>query len=79
MVELVNKIRFMIKSLEEFKIYNLSVELSDEIWKALLKWNHFEKDTIGKQLARETKTWLTKVKSRNLMEETASETLLNDI
>lgn len=102
----------MIKSLEEFKIYNLSLELSDEIWKALLKWNHFEKDTIGKQLARatdsisanlseglgrfhtkefinffyyargslfETKTWLTKVKSRNLMEETASEKLLNDI
>lgn len=102
----------MIKSLEEFKIYNLSLELSDEIWKAVLKWNHFEKDTIGKQLARatdsisanlseglgrfhtkefinfcyyargslfETKTWLTKVKSRNLMEETISEKLLNDI
>ena len=52
MVEPVNKIRFMIKSLEEFKIYNLSLELSDEIWKALLKWNHFDKDTIGKQLVR---------------------------
>jgi hypothetical protein len=42
----------MIKSLEEFKIYNLSLGLSDEIWKDVLKWNHFDKDTIGKQLVR---------------------------
>ncbi len=102
----------MIKSLEEFKIYNLSLGLSDEIWKAVLKWNHFDKDTIGKQLVRsadsisanlseglgrfhtkefknfcfyvrgslfETKTWLTKVKSRNLMEEIICDKLLTDI
>ncbi len=102
----------MINSLEEFKIYNLSLELSEEIWKTVLKWNYFDKDTIGKQLVRatdsisanlseglgrfhtkefknfcyyargslfETKTWLTKVKSRNLMEEALCDKLLADI
>ena len=42
----------MIKNLDEFNVYNLSLELADEVWKLVQKWNYFEKDTIGKQLVR---------------------------
>jgi four helix bundle protein len=42
----------MIKNLDEFNVYNLSLELADDVWKLVQKWNYFEKDTIGKQLVR---------------------------
>ena len=42
----------MIKTLEDFKLYNLSMELGEEVWKEVAKWNQFEKDTVGKQLVR---------------------------
>ncbi len=42
----------MIKSLEDFKIYNLAMETGEEVWKVVTAWGHFEKDTIGKQLVR---------------------------
>lgn len=37
---------------EKLTIYQLSEKLSDIIWSVIKTWNHFEKDTIGKQLAR---------------------------
>lgn len=42
----------MIKNLEDFKVYNLSMAVAKEVWTLVAKWNYFEKDTIGKQLVR---------------------------
>ena len=42
----------MIKSLEDFKVYNLSMAVAEDIWSLVSKWSYFEKDTIGKQLVR---------------------------
>lgn len=86
--------------LEELRIYQSSMEIADEIWKIVIQWDYFSKDTIGKQLVKaadsvaanlsegygrffykeekqycyysrgslyETKTWLTKANSRNLI------------
>ena len=44
----------MITSLEEFKAYNIAMEFGEKIWVIVDKWNHFEKDTIGKQFVRAT-------------------------
>ena len=38
--------------LEELRVYKRADELSDKIWNLVLDMNHFEKDTLGKQLAR---------------------------
>ncbi|MFY0594113.1 four helix bundle protein [Roseivirga sp.] len=38
--------------LEELRIYQRANEISDEIWQLVTKMSYFEKDTIGKQLAR---------------------------
>jgi four helix bundle protein len=44
----------MITNLGEFKAYNLSMALGEDVWKVVAEWNYFEKDTIGKQLVRST-------------------------
>lgn len=38
--------------LEEFRVYQLSMVLGEEIWDIVIKWDYFAKDTIGKQLVR---------------------------
>ncbi len=38
--------------LEELKVYQLAMNVGDECWMIVLRWNHFERDTIGKQLVR---------------------------
>ena len=38
--------------LEDFQIYNMSMDLAEELYKEVIKWNYFDKDTIGKQLIR---------------------------
>lgn len=38
--------------LEELKVYNQAMDLGEEVWKIVLSWGFFEKDTIGKQLVR---------------------------
>jgi hypothetical protein len=38
----------MINDLEEFKTYNRAMELGEVVWDMVIKWNYFEKDTIGK-------------------------------
>ena len=102
----------MIKSLEDFRVYNRALQVGEEVWGVVIKWDYFQKDTVGKQLVRavdsiaanlseglgryhykgiknfsyysrgslfETKTWITKAKSRNLIEETKSKELLNEL
>jgi four helix bundle protein len=39
-------------NLEELKIYNISMEIGDEVWKMVDSWNRFEKETLGKQFVR---------------------------
>ena len=101
--------------LEEFRVYQLAMDLGEEVWDVVIKWDFFAKDTIGKQLVRaidsvaanlsegygryhykeaknfsyysrgslyETKTWLTKAKNRNLLNEetfTKMMSTINDI
>ena len=37
---------------ENLDIYKLSEKLADELWKVVVKWDWFAKDTIGKQLVK---------------------------
>jgi four helix bundle protein len=38
--------------LEELQVYNLSMYIAEKLWDIVVKWNYFEKDTIGKQFTR---------------------------
>jgi len=38
--------------LEDFQVYNLSMDLGEEVYKIVMKWNYFDKDTHGKQLIK---------------------------
>lgn len=40
----------MISRLEDFKVYNLAMELGEVVWNMVSKWNTFERNTIGGQL-----------------------------
>ena len=42
----------MIKTLEDFQVYQLAMDLGENVWSIVLKWDYFCKDTIGKQLVR---------------------------
>jgi four helix bundle protein len=44
----------MIKTLEEFKVYNLVMELGEKVWGIVMSWDHFQKDTLGKHFVRST-------------------------
>ena len=38
--------------LDDLRTYQIAMEISEQIWEIVAKWNYFEKDTIGKQLVR---------------------------
>ena len=40
------------KSFQELRVYKLSEQLADEIWKAVNTWEPFAKNTIGQQIVR---------------------------
>ncbi len=40
------------RSFETLRVYQLAEKLPDEVWKIVSGWDHFAKDTVGKQLAR---------------------------
>ncbi len=42
----------MISRLEDFKTYNLAMELGENVWKMVSTWGYLERDTISKQLVR---------------------------
>jgi four helix bundle protein len=42
----------MISNLEDFKTYNVAMEIGEEVWDVVMRWKFFEKDTVGKQLVR---------------------------
>jgi four helix bundle protein len=37
---------------EKPRVYRLSEKLADGLWKIVIGWNYFERDTVGKQLVR---------------------------
>ncbi len=37
---------------EKLRVYRLSEELADELWKVVMHWDYFARDTVGKQLVR---------------------------
>jgi len=37
---------------EKLRVYLLSEKLADELWKTVMGWSYFERDTVGKQLVR---------------------------
>ena len=39
-------------NLDELLVYRLSMDVAEEIWRIIFKWEYFEKDTIGKQLIK---------------------------
>ncbi|MCF8084033.1 MAG: four helix bundle protein [Deltaproteobacteria bacterium] len=39
-------------NLEDLQVYQLAMELGEEVWEIVIQWNYFAKDTIGKQLVR---------------------------
>ena len=38
--------------LEDFELYNLSMEIGEEVWKAVENWNSFAQNTVGTQVVR---------------------------
>lgn len=39
-------------TLEKLEVYLMSEDFSDVVWEIVMKWDHFKRDTIGKQLVR---------------------------
>jgi len=39
-------------TIDNLEIYNLSIGIGENVWGIVMKWDHFSKDTIGKQLVR---------------------------
>jgi len=38
--------------LEELQVYQLAMDIGERVWKFVIKWDYFSKDTVGKQLVR---------------------------
>ena len=38
--------------LEDLNIYNLAMEIAEQVWNIVVKWDSFAKDTVGKQWIR---------------------------
>jgi four helix bundle protein len=49
---LIDKIDDVMMKLEELMVYQMSMELGEKVWKIVVAWDYFAKDTIGKQLVR---------------------------
>lgn len=39
-------------NLEDLRIYKEAMRIGEEVWEMVMKWDYFQKDTIGKQLVR---------------------------
>jgi len=38
--------------LEELRVYQQAMEIGEEVWRIVVKWDYFSKDTVGKQFVR---------------------------
>ncbi|MBU0531100.1 four helix bundle protein [Patescibacteria group bacterium] len=41
-------------NLKDLRAYKKAFILSNQVWSLVSKWDHFDKDTVGKQLVRST-------------------------
>ncbi len=41
-----------IKNLDEFRVYQMAMEVGEEVWNIVTEWNWLAKDTVGKQFIR---------------------------
>jgi len=39
-------------TLDELKVYQMAMDLGDRVWKDVMHWDHFQQNTIGRQLVR---------------------------
>ncbi|MAS93616.1 MAG: hypothetical protein CMO55_10525 [Verrucomicrobiales bacterium] len=39
-------------NVDDLKVYQDSMQIAERIWKEIMGWNYFAKDTVGKQLVR---------------------------
>jgi four helix bundle protein len=37
---------------EKLRVYRLSEKLADKLWRIVIHWNYFARDTVGEQLVR---------------------------
>ena len=37
---------------EDLKVYQLAMEIAEDVWMFIGTWGHFEKSSLGKQLIR---------------------------
>lgn len=51
-IEYRNSVRTVATSFEDLEVYRLACRLADVVWASVGSWTPFERDTIGKQLAR---------------------------
>ena len=42
----------MITKLEDFRAYNLAMDVGEMVWDVIAKWGYFGKDTVGKQFVK---------------------------
>ena len=38
--------------LDDLQVYQLSMEIGDNIWEIVTRWDYFAKDTVGKQMVK---------------------------
>ena len=38
--------------LDDLQVYQLAMDIGEKVWKLVIDWDYFAKDTIGKQLVR---------------------------
>ncbi len=41
-----------IRNLDEFKVYQLAMEMGEDVWRIVMEWDIFAKDTVGKQFVK---------------------------
>ncbi|RJP63780.1 MAG: four helix bundle protein [Ignavibacteriales bacterium] len=39
-------------NLEELQVYQKAMDIGEQIWKIVIQWDYFSKDTVGKQLVK---------------------------
>jgi len=39
-------------ALEDLKVYQIAMEIGEDVWALVNTWSYFEKDTLGKQITR---------------------------
>jgi four helix bundle protein len=44
----------LFRPFEELEVFKLAEKLADEVWDIVVKWQYFDRDTVGKQLVEAT-------------------------